>query len=70
MTEPPKEVPERKLSAKVVPERKSSGEKLERKLSGEKLERKSSKELPKREPGEKPHLPVCYLCKREFGTQR
>jgi len=42
----------------------------EKKPSGKKLERTSSRVLPKREPGEKPHLPGCYLCKQEFGSQR
>ncbi|KAG0591904.1 hypothetical protein M758_1G210900 [Ceratodon purpureus] len=69
--------PERKPSEKAseknpVLERKSSGRKLSGEVpkdGGERLERKSSQELKERHPGERPHFRVCYLCKREFGSQ-
>lgn len=66
----PGEAADKKPSDEKVPERKPSEKAQGGKPSAERLERKSSQDLKERQPGERPHFRICYLCKREFGSQR
>lgn len=61
--------PERMPSEKV-PKKKPSERIPDRKSGGGSPGRRSSQELKERQPGERPHFRICYLCKREFGSQR